>query len=77
MTLRDYRDATTAVVRVLPDRGDHGIHCVDGAAVFTPDEAAERMLHPDNEGYRLVAARLGPPLAAVADLGGRGTNVWG
>lgn len=70
MTLRDYRDATAVVVRVLQDRGDHVIHCVDGAAVFTPEEAAELMpdtLHPDNTGYRLMAARLGPQLAAVAD----------
>ena len=70
MTLRDYRDATAAVVRVLRDRGDHGIHCLDGAAVFTPDEAAELMpdtLHPGNTGYRLMAARLGPLLAAVAN----------
>lgn len=70
MTLRDYREATAAVVRVLQDRGDRGIHCVDGAAVFTPEEAAELMpdtLHPDNTGYRLMAARLGPQLAAIAD----------
>ncbi|MCO4255075.1 GDSL-type esterase/lipase family protein [Pseudarthrobacter cellobiosi] len=70
MTLRDYRDATAAVVRVLRERGDHGFHCLDGAAVFTPDEAAELMpdtLHPDNTGYRLMAARLGPLLSAVAN----------
>ena len=55
---------------VLRERGDHGIHYVDGAAVFTPDEAADLMpdtLRPDNAGYRLMAARLGPQLAAVAD----------
>jgi lysophospholipase L1-like esterase len=54
----------------LRERGDHGIHYVDGAAVFTPDEAADLMpdtLRPDNAGYRLMAARLGPQLAAVAD----------
>jgi lysophospholipase L1-like esterase len=70
MTLRDYRNATAAVVRVLRDRGDLRFHCLDGAAVFTPEEAGERMpdtLHPDNEGYRLMAARLGPQLAAVAN----------
>ena len=71
MTLRDYRDATAAVVRVLRERGDQRIHCLDGAAVFTPDEAAELMpdtLHPDNAGYRLMAARLGPLLSAVANM---------
>ncbi|BAS06807.1 hypothetical protein AHiyo4_02290 [Arthrobacter sp. Hiyo4] len=36
MTLRDYRNATAAVVRVLLERGDHGFPCLDGAAVFTP-----------------------------------------
>jgi lysophospholipase L1-like esterase len=25
-------------------------------------------LHPNNDGYRLMAARLGPQLAAVANL---------
>ncbi|MGY4544056.1 lysophospholipase L1-like esterase [Arthrobacter sp. UYNi723] len=70
MTLRDYRDATAAVVRVLREGGDHRIHCLDGAAVFTPGEAAELIpdtLHPGNTGYRLMAARLGPLLSAVAD----------
>lgn len=69
MTLRDYRNATAAV-RVLRECGDHGFHRLDGAAVFTPGEAAEPMpdtLHPDNTGYRLMAAPLGPQLAAVAD----------
>jgi lysophospholipase L1-like esterase len=57
-------------VRVLRERGDHRIQCLDGAAVFTPDEASELMpdtLHPDNTGYRLMAKRLGPQLAAVAN----------
>jgi lysophospholipase L1-like esterase len=70
MTLRDYRNATAAVVRVLRDRGDQHLHCVDGAAIFTPGEAARRMpdtLHPDNEGYRLMAERLGPQLAAAGE----------
>jgi hypothetical protein len=70
MTLRDYRNATAAVVRVPRDRGDLRLHCVDGTAIFTAAEAAERVpgtLHPDNTGYRLMAAKLGPQLAAAAD----------
>lgn len=69
MTLKGYRDATADVVRVLRERGDDRIHCLDGAAVFTPGEAATLMqdtLHPDNTGYRLMTTRLGPQLAAVA-----------
>lgn len=70
MTLKGYRDTTADVVRVLRERGDNRIHCLDGAAVFTPEEAATLMpdtLHPDNTGYRLMATRLGPQLAAVAN----------
>ncbi|WP_081709844.1 GDSL-type esterase/lipase family protein [Arthrobacter sp. 35W] len=67
-TLSQYRRATAEVVVLLRERGDTRIHCVDGAAVFSPDEAEARMpdtLHPDNAGYAMMAGRLGPQLAAV------------
>ncbi|WP_159707326.1 GDSL-type esterase/lipase family protein [Arthrobacter sp. 18067] len=69
-TLADYRRAVAGVVRAIRERGDIRIHLVDGGGVFTPAEAADLMpdtLHPNNDGYRLMAARLGPQLAAVAN----------
>jgi lysophospholipase L1-like esterase len=68
-TLCDYRAATADVVRVLQERGDGGIHCLDGAALFSAAECGTFMpdtLHPNGDGYRLLAERLGPLLAAVA-----------
>ncbi|GAA3277522.1 hypothetical protein AAU01_24960 [Paenarthrobacter aurescens] len=68
-TLADYRNAVADVVRTVRERGDTLLHLIDGASVFTPEEASALMpdtLHPDNEGYRLMAERLGPALAAVA-----------
>ncbi|WP_427016992.1 GDSL-type esterase/lipase family protein [Pseudarthrobacter sp. P1] len=67
-TLSQYRRATADAVALLQERGDTLIRCVDGAAVFSPDEAEARMpdtLHPDNAGYAMMAARLGPQLAAA------------
>ena len=68
-TLADYRKAVADVVRTVRERGDANVHLLDGASVFTPEEAVALMpdtLHPNNEGYRLMAERLGPRLAAVA-----------
>lgn len=67
-TLSDYRKATVAAVRRLQAEGDDQLHLIDGAAVFSPAEAEERMpdsLHPDTTGYRLMAERLGPQLAEL------------
>lgn len=69
-TLRQYRAATADVVRVLRERGDTRIQFLDGESVFSPAESATLMpdtLHPDTAGYRLMATRLGPQLAAVAN----------
>lgn len=66
-TLADYRNATAQVVAVMQAQGDANLHVVDGAAVLTAREAAERMpdtLHPDTAGYALMAERLAPQLAA-------------
>lgn len=67
-TLADYRQATAAVVSRRQGRGDDNIHLLDGTTILTPAEALERLpdtLHPDNTGYRLMADRLGPELAAL------------
>ncbi|SEJ25392.1 Lysophospholipase L1 [Arthrobacter sp. yr096] len=69
-TLSDYRNGVAEVVRAVRERGDHRIQLVDGGGVFTPPESAALMpdtLHPNNDGYRLMAARLGPQLAAIAN----------
>ena len=72
-TLADYREATAGVVAHLQRRsGEARIHLVDGRAVLTEAEALAHMpdtLHPDNAGYRLMAERLGPRLAAAAANG--------
>lgn len=68
-TLRDYRAATADVVRVLQERGDGGIHCLDGEALFSAADCERFLpdtLHPNGDGYLLLAERLGPLLAAVA-----------
>lgn len=67
-SLANYRRATADVVAQLQRRGDARIHLIDGAAVFTAQEALERLpdtLHPDTAGYALMAARLAPQLAAI------------
>ena len=72
-TLADYRKAVADVVRLVRERGDTRTYLLDGEGVFTPAEAAALMpdtLHPNNAGYRLMADRLGPQLAAVANAHG-------
>lgn len=67
-TLADYRRATAHVIAVMQDRGDENLHMIDGAAVFTEQEAADRMpdtLHPDTAGYAIMSERLAPQLAAL------------
>lgn len=67
-TLADYRRATAQVVATMQAQGDGQLHVIDGAALFTEQEAADRMpdtLHPDSAGYALMAERLAPQLAAL------------
>lgn len=67
-TLADYRQATSDVVRYLQAQGDSRLHLVDGSTVLTAQEALDRLpdtLHPDTEGYALMAQRLSPALAAA------------
>jgi lysophospholipase L1-like esterase len=70
-TLGDYRTATAEVVRFLQENGDQKLFGIDGDKLFSKDEAGAVMpdtLHPNNAGYRLMAERLGPQLAAIAGL---------
>ncbi len=66
-TLADYRRATAHVVAGLQAAGDTLLHVIDGASVLTEQEAFDRLpdtLHPDTEGYGLMADRLAPQLAS-------------
>ncbi|MDQ7905701.1 SGNH/GDSL hydrolase family protein [Phytohabitans sp. ZYX-F-186] len=67
MTLEDVRDAVAAAVTTLRRRGDALLHLVDGPSVLGPDHAhlLPDGLHPDADGYRLMAERLAPRLAAI------------
>lgn len=76
-TLGEYRRETANVVRLLRERGDHLIHCIDGGALLAEPEALTLLpdtLHPNNAGYRLMAERLGPQLAAIAGTAGIAAN---
>lgn len=64
-TLQDYRLCVAETVQQLIDRGDQQLHLVDGRAVLTAQESLDRMpdtLHPDTEGYAIMAERLAPVL---------------
>ncbi|MGI5149686.1 GDSL-type esterase/lipase family protein [Plantactinospora sp. CA-294935] len=65
MTLEDVRGAVGDAVAVLRLRGEARLHLVDGPSVLGPDEAhlLPDGLHPNADGYRLMAERLAPLLA--------------
>jgi len=67
MTLEDVRDAVTGAVTTLRRHGDARLHLVDGPSVLGPDDAhlLPDGLHPNADGYRLMAERLAPRLAAA------------
>jgi lysophospholipase L1-like esterase len=67
-TLADYRKATADLVALLREKGDDQLHLIDGAAIFSEQEALERMpdtLHPDTAGYSIMAGKLAPALASI------------
>jgi lysophospholipase L1-like esterase len=67
MTLEDVRDTVTAAVTTLQRHGDARLRLVDGPSVLGPDDAhlLPDGLHPNADGYRLMAERLAPRLAAA------------
>lgn len=69
MTLRDVRDAVASAVTTLQRYGDAMLHLIDGPTVLGPDDAhlLHDGLHPGPDGYRLMADRLAPLLAAAHD----------
>ena len=67
LTLVQMRQILAEVVETLVDLGDADLHLVDGLAVLA-EQDADRLpddLHPDTEGYRLMAERLAPVLAQL------------
>ncbi|TDC06303.1 hypothetical protein E1267_16835 [Nonomuraea longispora] len=68
MTLEDVRRAVTDAVTTLRRCGDTGLHLIDGPSVLGAGDAHLLLpdgLHPDADGYRLMAARLAPRLAGL------------
>jgi len=67
LTLGDIRRAVTEVVQVL-QADDDGLHLVDGLQILQPAEAhlMPDGLHPDAQGYELMAERLAPVLGSLA-----------
>ncbi|MEO3890646.1 GDSL-type esterase/lipase family protein [Nonomuraea sp. B5E05] len=69
MTLDDVRGAVTDAVTTLRRCGESDLHLVDGPGVFGAGDAQLLLpdgLHPSADGYRLMAGRLAPRLAAIA-----------
>lgn len=69
LTLDDVRTAVADAVRTLRRCGETRLHLIDGPSVLGPDDAHLLLpdaLHPNADGYRLMAERLAPRLAAVA-----------
>jgi len=68
LTLDEVRGTVADAVTELQRSGQARLHLIDGPSVFGPDDAhlLPDGLHPDPEGYRLMAQRLAPRLGAVA-----------
>ncbi|TDV49971.1 GDSL-type esterase/lipase family protein [Actinophytocola oryzae] len=68
VTVADLRELLAEAVDALRDSGYGDIHLIDGRAAFGPADAALLAdgLHPNPEGYRLMATRLAPLLGDVA-----------
>lgn len=66
LTVTDVRELLCDAVDALRDSGYGDLHLVDGLSVFGPAERALLAdgLHPEPMGYRLMATRLEPMLAA-------------
>lgn len=66
MTLQQMRRDITEVVHTV-QAADDGVHLIDGLQVLAIEEAdlMPDGLHPDGQGYELMARRLAPALAAL------------
>ncbi|GAA4431764.1 SGNH/GDSL hydrolase family protein [Georgenia halophila] len=67
LTLVQIRSQVAEAVRLLRKHGDENLHLLDGLDVL-PLERADRLddgLHPDAEGYRLMAEAIGPRVESL------------
>jgi lysophospholipase L1-like esterase len=67
ITLVDMRSTVARVADVLRGLGDDHLHLVDGLEVLGPESThlLPDGLHPDGDGYQLMADRLAPILSAL------------
>ncbi|HEX6682653.1 MAG TPA: GDSL-type esterase/lipase family protein [Candidatus Limnocylindrales bacterium] len=67
LTLEQVRGIVADAVTALQRSGQARLHLIDGPGIFGPDDAhlLPDGLHPDPEGYRLMAQRMLHHLAAI------------
>ena len=70
LSLSQIRELVTRVVTDLVEAGDDKLHLVNGHEIFGADDLAMLPdgLHPDGDGYALMAERLAPKLSAIAPV---------
>ena len=70
LTLVKMRETIAEAVDVLRQRGDANVHYVDGLSLFGPDYVHHMPdeLHPDAEGYRVLADRYAEVVMPVLGL---------
>lgn len=68
LTLAEVRQIVGDAAANIIERGDAGVHIVDGLNIIGADDAhlMPDRLHPGPEGYRLMADRIGPVLGGIA-----------
>ncbi|MGD7789503.1 SGNH/GDSL hydrolase family protein [Propionibacteriaceae bacterium Y1700] len=71
MTLREIGDFVVEATELLRKHGDADLHLLEGPTVLGPDDA-DRLhdgLHPDTEGYALMASRIAPVVRKLLPAG--------
>ncbi|KQV06503.1 hypothetical protein ASC63_03465 [Leifsonia sp. Root112D2] len=70
LTLDGVRGVVVHAVQALQSSGDDATHLIDGRDLFSLEDDPKLMpdgLHPNQEGYALMAERIAPRLRAVYD----------
>lgn len=70
MTLAEMRAEVAHAVELLRDHGDDDTHLLDGNDVLGPDKTDMLFdgVHPDNEGYRMMANAIAPEIDRILTL---------